>query len=44
MKDELLPVIIIIALLLVVYLIMRFINRRLRNRVDRSNYIRKKRL
>ncbi len=44
MKDELLPIVIIIALLLAVYLIMRFINRRLRNRVDRSNYIRKRRL
>lgn len=44
MKDELLPIIIVIAILVVIYLVMRFINRKLRNRVDKSNYHRRKRL
>ena len=44
MKDELLPILIVIAILVVIYLVMKFINRRLRNRVDKSDFIRKRRL
>jgi flagellar biogenesis protein FliO len=44
MKDEILPILIVIAILVVIYLVMKFINRRLRNRVDKSDFIRKRRL
>ncbi|MDZ7739379.1 MAG: hypothetical protein U5K32_10035 [Bacteroidales bacterium] len=38
MKDELLPILIIIGILIVLYLFMKLINRKLKNRVSKSRY------
>lgn len=38
MKEELLPILIIIGILIVLYLFMKLINRKLKKRVSKSRY------
>lgn len=44
MKDDLMPIIVVIAILVLIYLVMKLINNKMKKRINKSDYHKRRRL